>query len=161
MAVLETVLVTVGGALSATAGVVVGAMLSGRAQDRHWIRDRQLGAYEELLRQYSTFAMILKRAHWGKSGWDYDWAVWSAALTSASLVAPPEVTEEIDRFARAVTVFLSKASVDTQTRALSDDEFAQAMIAPTEAQRSLVNVIRRSLGQGSVAAAPGGSMGPS
>lgn len=47
MAVLETVLTTAGGALSATLGVVVGTALSRRAQDRHWLRDRQLAAYQE------------------------------------------------------------------------------------------------------------------
>src|SRR6266540_1926695 len=94
MAVLETVLTTAGGAVSATVGVVVGVVLSRRAQDRHWLRDQQLAAYQELMRQYATFVMTLKRAHADRSGWDCDWAVWSAALTSASLVAPAEVADE-------------------------------------------------------------------
>jgi hypothetical protein len=158
MAVLETVLVTVGGAASATVGVVVGAMLTRRAQDRHWLRDKQLGAYEELLRQYATFAMILKRAHWAKSGWDYDWAVWSSALTSASLVAPSAVVEEIDRFGQTIGTFLDKTGGDTQTDFLSEDEFEQAMLAPAAAQTSLVNAIRRSLGQEPVSMPPGGAL---
>jgi hypothetical protein len=97
------------------------------------------------MRQYATFAMVLRRAHLGRTGWDYDWAVWSAALTSASLVAPVEVADEIDAFGSAVGTFLQKAGVDTLTDALSLDEFEQAMLAPAVAQISLVNAIRRSL----------------
>jgi len=145
MAVLDTVLTTAGGALSVAVGVVMGAVLSRRAQDRHWLREKQLVSYQELMRQYATFAMVLRRAHLGRTGWDYDWAVWSAALTSASLVAPVEVADEIDAFGSAVGTFLQKAGVDTLTDALSLDEFEQAMLAPAMAQISLVNAIRRSL----------------
>src|SRR6266545_3742867 len=145
MAVLETVLTTAGGAVSATVGVVVGVILSRRAQDRHWLRDQQLAAYQELMRQYATFVMTLKRAHADRSGWDCDWAVWSAALTSASLVAPAEVADEIDKFGSTIGTFLTKAAVNTTAQALSADEFAQAMLAPAAAQLSLVNAIRRSL----------------
>jgi hypothetical protein len=160
MAALETVVTTAGGALSVTVGVILGGVLTRRAQDRHWLRDQQLVAYQELLRQYATFVMILKRAHWAKVGWDYDWAVWSAALTSASLVAPADVAQEIDRFGRAVGEFLTKASVDTRTDALTDDEFEQAMLAPGQAQLALVNAIRRSLAreQGELTVWLGGSL---
>jgi hypothetical protein len=160
MAVLETVLTTAGGALSVTVGVVMGAVLTRRAQDRHWLRDKQLLAYQELMRQYATFAMVLRRAHLGRTGWDYDWALWSAALTSASLVAPVEVANEIDSFGGAVGTFLRKASVDTITDALSVDEFEQAMLAPAMAQLSLVNAVRRSLDkdQGALSMWLGGSM---
>jgi hypothetical protein len=160
MAVLETVLTTAGGALSVTVGVVMGAVLTRRAQDRHWLRDKQLVSYQELMRQYATFAMVLRRAHLGRTGWDYDWAVWSAALTSASLVAPVEVANEIDSFGSAVGAFLQQASVDTITDALSVDEFEQAMLAPAMAQLSLVNAIRRSLDkdQGALSMWIGGSL---
>jgi hypothetical protein len=160
MAVLETVLTTAGGAVSATVGVVVGVVLSRRAQDRHWLRDQQLAAYQELMRQYATFIMTLKRAHADRSGWDYDWAVWSAALTSASLVAPAEVADEIDKFGSTIGTFLTKAAVDTTAHALSADEFAQAMLAPGAAQLSLVNAIRRSLDkdQGTLSMWLGGSL---
>jgi hypothetical protein len=158
MAVLETVLVTVGGAVSATVGVVVGATLTRRALERHWLRDKQLGAYEELMRQFATFAIILKRAHWARSDWAYDWAVWSAALTSASLLAPAEVVEEIDRFANTIGTFLDKAAGDTTTDFLSEDEFQQAMVAPAAAQVALVNAIRRSLGEKPVPMSLGGAL---
>jgi hypothetical protein len=160
MAVWETVLTTAGGALSVTVGVGLGAVLTRRAQDRHWLRDKQLVAYQELMRQYATFVMILRRAHSAKSHWDYDWAVWSAALTSASLVAPARVANEIDSFGASVGTFLSEVAVDTRTDALSDGEFTQAMLAPAAAQLSLVNAIRRSLDQdqGALSMILGGSL---
>ncbi len=39
----------VGGALSATLGVLVGGVVTRRVQ-RYWLRDKQLRAYQELLR---------------------------------------------------------------------------------------------------------------
>lgn len=145
MPMLEIILTAVCGAMSATIGVAVGALLTRRGQDRHWLRDRQLIAYQELMRQYATFAMTLRRAHGDKTSWNYDWAVWSAALTSASLVAPAHVAAEIDNFGRAIGIFLTSAAVDTTTASLSTEELEQAMLAPAKAQLSLVNAIRLSL----------------
>ncbi|WP_435818569.1 hypothetical protein [Micromonospora lupini] len=148
MALADIVVTTVGGALSATVGVFVGGILTRQAQDRHWLRDRQLMAYQDLLREYATFSMIMRRAHLGRTGWDYDWAVWSAALMSASLVAPNTVATEIDRFGQAVQRFLDvTAGVDTTTAPLSQDQFEQAMVAPARAQLALVNAMRRSVGR--------------
>ncbi|MEU1843955.1 MULTISPECIES: hypothetical protein [Micromonospora] len=148
MALLEIAVTTIGGALSATVGVLAGGMLTRRAQDRHWLRDRQLVAYQDLLREYATFTMILRRAHLGRTGWDYDWGAWSAALMSASLVAPPAVAAEIDRFGRAVHGLLdATAGVDTTTAPLSQEQFERAMAAPARAQLDLVNAMRRSMGR--------------
>ena len=54
MAVLETAVTTAGGAVSAMLGVLVGGMIARRAQDRHWLRDKQQAAYQELLSQYAN-----------------------------------------------------------------------------------------------------------
>ncbi|WP_433112679.1 hypothetical protein [Micromonospora sp. CA-246542] len=148
MRLLDIVVTTVGGALSATVGVVVGGMLTRRAQDRHWLRDRQVAAYQDLLREYATFSMILRRAHLGRKPWDYDWGAWSTALMSASLVAPSAVANEIDKFGQAVRGLLDAAAgVDTTTTPLSQAEFEQAMVAPAHAQLDLVNAMRRSMGR--------------
>ncbi|GAB3858178.1 hypothetical protein GCM10029963_57430 [Micromonospora andamanensis] len=148
MALLDVVVTAAGGALSATVGVLVGGMLTRRAQDQHWLRDRQLVAYQDLLREYATFSMILRRAHLGRSGWDYDWGAWSAALMAASLVAPIAVATEIDKFGQAVRRFLdATAEVDTTTAPLSQEQFEQAMVAPARAQLALVNAMRRSVGR--------------
>ncbi|WP_406115257.1 hypothetical protein [Kitasatospora purpeofusca] len=93
---LESLITTVAGAASATVGVLVGGLVTRRGQDRQWSRDQQLLAYQELLSHYARFTMVLKRAHADRSGWDYDWAEWSAVLTRVGLVAPAEVAREVD-----------------------------------------------------------------
>ncbi|XUL88714.1 hypothetical protein ACQ86D_20405 [Streptomyces galilaeus] len=149
MALLDTLLTTGVGALSATVGVVVGGIVTHRAQDRQWLRDKQLLAYQELISHYAKFTMTISRAHAGGTGWDYDWSEWSATLTRASLVAPATVAVEIDNFGKAIDGFLNKVARDPArdpTRdPLSQEEFAQASRAPAQAQVQLVNTMRRSL----------------
>ncbi|WP_262063728.1 hypothetical protein [Streptomyces sp. STR69] len=149
MALLDTLVTTGVGALSATVGVLVGGIVTHRAQDRQWLRDKQLLAYQELISHYAKFTMTISRAHAGRQGWDYDWSEWSATLTRASLVAPAAVAAEIDNFAKAIDGFLNKVARDPArdpTRdPLSQEEFAQANRAPAQAQVQLVNAMRRSL----------------
>ncbi|MFI6405172.1 hypothetical protein [Streptomyces sp. NPDC050548] len=149
MALLDTLLTTGVGALSATVGVLVGGIVTHRAQDRRWLRDKQLLAYQELISHYAKFTMTISRAHAGRQGWDYDWSEWSAALTRAGLVAPADVATEIDTFGKAVNGFLDTVARDPardSTRdPLSQEEFARASRAPARAQVQLVNAMRRSL----------------
>jgi len=146
---LDTLVTTAAGALAATIGVLVGGIVTHRAQDRQWLRDKQLIAYQELISHYAKFTMILSRAHAVRQGWDYDWSEWSAALTRASLVAPAPVAAEIDNFGKAIGVFLDQVARDPardpSRDPLSAEEFAQANRAPAQAQVQLVNAIRRSL----------------
>jgi hypothetical protein len=149
MALLDTLLTTAAGALFATVGVVIGGVVTRRAQDRQWLRDKELAAYQELLTQYARFAMELKRAHADPEwrGKDYDWAKWSAALVSASLVAPSAVAAAIDNFGRnAINPFLAVAG-DPVGHPLTEEEFRRANLGPAKAQLVLVNAIRRSLGR--------------
>ncbi|MEV6171767.1 hypothetical protein AB0L99_26575 [Streptomyces sp. NPDC051954] len=149
MALLDTLVTTAAGALSATIGVLVGGMVTHRAQDRQWLRDKQLIAYQELISHYAKFTMTISRAHAGRQGWDYDWSEWSATLTRASLVAPEPVAAEIDNFGKAVNAFLDQVARDPARDPLRDplsvEEFARASRAPAQAQVQLVNAIRRSL----------------
>ena len=145
MALLDTLVTTGAGALSATIGVLVGGIVTHRAQDRQWLRDKQLLAYQELISHYAKFTMIISRAHAGRQGWDYDWSEWSAALTRASLVAPAAVAVEIDNFGKAIGEFLDQAARDPTRAPLSKEEFSRANRAPAQAQVRLVNAIRRSL----------------
>lgn len=149
MTLLDTLVTTAAGALSATIGVLVGGIVTHRAQDRQWLRDKQLLAYQELISHYAKFTMIISRAHADRQGWDYDWSEWSATLTRASLVAPAAVAAEIDNFGNVIGTFLDQVARDPArdpTRdPLSQEEFAQANRAPAQAQVQLVNAIRRSL----------------
>ena len=147
MAILDALVTSAAGALFATAGVLVGGIVTRKAQDRQWLRDKQLAAYDELLAHYARFTMVLRRAHADRRGWDYDWAGWSAALVSASLVAPPAVATAIDNFGGAINSFLAVAGVDPVEHPLTEDEFRRANLGPAKAQLALVNAIRRSLGK--------------
>lgn len=156
MAVLDTLLTTAAGAVSATLGVLVGGVVTRRGQDRQWTRDKQLAAYVDLLRHYSRFTMAIKRSTAG-GGWDYDWGEWSAALTAASIVAPADVATEIDAFGRAVGVFLDRTARVGGT--LTAEQFEEASVAPARAQVALVNAMRRSLGNpGPLTFSLGGSL---
>ncbi|MFF1306063.1 hypothetical protein [Streptomyces sp. NPDC058307] len=122
---------------------------SHRAQDRQWLRDKQLLAYQELVSRYAKFTVPISRAHAARGSWDYDWSEWSATLTRASLVAPAAVAAEIDNFVNAINAFLYKVARDPAHdpahNPLSQEEFARASRAPAQAQAQLVNAIRRSL----------------
>ncbi|MDX3066207.1 MULTISPECIES: hypothetical protein [Streptomyces] len=144
---LDALVTTAAGAVSATVGVLVGGMVTRRAQDRQWLRDQQLVAYQELFSHYAKFTMELRRAHGDRRGWDYDWGEWNAALMRVSLIAPAEVATEIDDFGRAINAFLDQVARgrDPSNDPLSPEDFEQARQAPAEAQVKLVNAIRRSL----------------
>jgi hypothetical protein len=145
---IAVVLTTVGGALSATLGVLVGGLVTRRVQERHWLRDRQLKAYEELFSQYARFMMILRRAHGGRTPADVDWAAWSVALTTASLVAPAEVARAIDSFGRAIQLFLDTlGDRDPVNNPMDLDELGKAAIPAGVAHLKLLNTIRHSLGR--------------
>lgn len=144
---LDTLITTAAGAISATIGVVVGGVVTRRAQDRQWLRDRQLAAYQELFSHYAKFTMEIGRAHADRRGWDYDWGEWSAVLTRVSLVAPRDVAGAIDQYGQAVDAFLEKVArrADPLKNPLSPDEFHAAHQEVDQAQIQLVNAIRRAL----------------
>ena len=147
MAILETLVTTAAGALFTTVGVIVGGVITRKAQDRQWLRDKELAAYQELLGQYARLAMERKRAHDDRRPQDYDWAEWSVALVSASLVAPSAVAAAIDSFGSAVNSFLAMTASDPIKHPLTGEEFRRANLGPAKAQLALVNAIRRSLGR--------------
>lgn len=145
---LDTLVTTAAGALSATIGVVVGGIVTRRVQDRQWLRDQQLAAYQELFSHYAKFTMEIGRAHADRRGWDYEWGEWSAVLIRVSLVAPNDVATAIDEFGHAVDGFLEQVArrTDPLKNPLSPEEFHAAKQEPAQAQIRLVNAIRRSLG---------------
>ncbi|GAA2638361.1 hypothetical protein [Paractinoplanes durhamensis] len=162
MDILPVIATTIGGAFSATLGVVVGGAVTRRSQERHWLRDKQLKAYEELFAQYARFMMELRRAHLDRQPAHPDWAAWSVALTSASLVAPLSVATEIDGFGRAVGVFLKAVASRNPVDDPADEDALNAASRPAAAAHLvLLNAIRRSMG-GSLGDVPfflGGTLG--
>jgi hypothetical protein len=157
MSVGATLLTGVIAALAGGIGVVAGALVTNRAQDRHWLRDRQLAAYRDLLGHYAHFAMEINRAHQDRRGWDYDWGGWSAALVSASLVAPDDVARCINDFGDAVQVLLDAAAARNSIEdPLTLDEIRRATSPGATAQVTLVNAMRKSLGMREPLTAPVG-----
>jgi len=143
------IVTTLGGALSATLGVLVGGVVTRRVQERHWLRDKQLKAYEELFSQYSRFMMALRQAHLGRVPVQVDWAAWSISLTSASLVAPQSVARAMDAFGRAISVFLSQVGSRDPAVDPVDEEILTAASRPAAAAHlALLNAIRQSMGGG-------------
>lgn len=143
----QIILTTVGGALSATLGVLVGGLVTRRAQERHWLRDRQLKAYEELFAQYAAFMMALRQAHAARRPAEVDWAAWSVSLTSASLVAPTDVARSIDEFGKAINGFLDIIGQHNPAENPIDDQgFNEAATPAARAHLALLNTVRRSLG---------------
>jgi hypothetical protein len=139
---------TFGGALSATLGVLVGGVVTRRAQERHWLRDKQLRAYEELFSQYARFMMALRRAHLARTPVDVDWGAWSVSLTSASLVAPLVVARAIDAFGSAVGVFLDAVTTrDPVTNPVDEEGLTEASRPAAAAHLALLNAIRLSMGR--------------
>jgi hypothetical protein len=148
MTIGDTLLTTVVGAISAALGVLAGGVFTKWAQDRHWLRDQELAAYRDLLGHYARFVMKINRAHQDRRGWDYDWGDWSAALLSASLLAPDGVARRLDDFGHAVQVFLDAgAGKDSISDPMSLDELGRAILPATEAQVLLINAMRKSLGR--------------
>jgi hypothetical protein len=145
---VAVIITTFGGALSATLGVLVGGMVTRRVQERHWLRDKQLRAYEELFSQYARFMMALRRAHLDRTPVDVDWGAWSVSLTSASLVAPLGVARAIDAFGSAVGVFLDAVSTrDPVANPVGEEVLTEASRPAATAQLALLNAIRRSMGR--------------
>jgi hypothetical protein len=147
MSVGATLLTGVIAALAGGTGVVAGALVTNRAQDRHWLRGQQLAAYQNLLGHYAQFSMEINRAHQDRRGWDYDCGGWSTALVSASLVAPDSVAKCITDFADAVAVLLDASRARNPTEdPLTLEEIRDAVTPGARAQVLLVNAMRQSLG---------------
>jgi hypothetical protein len=142
------IVTTLGGALSAMLGVLVGGVVTRRVQERHWLRDKQLRAYEELFTQYARFMMTLRRAHLSRTPADVDWNAWSVALVSASLVAPLAVARAIDDFGQAIAVFLGQVATHDPVRdPVDEDVLTEASRPAAVAHLKLLNAVRRSMGR--------------
>jgi hypothetical protein len=142
------IITTLGGALSAMLGVLVGGVVTRRVQERHWLRDKQLRAYEDLFSQYARFMMALRRAHLDRTPVDIDWGAWSVSLASASLVAPLRVARAIDAFGRAIGVFLNAvATRDPVANPVDEEILTEASRPAAAAHLALLNAIRGSLGR--------------
>ncbi|MCX4666534.1 hypothetical protein OG453_07600 [Streptomyces sp. NBC_01381] len=146
---LDTLAATAVGASSAAVGILVGAVVTRRAQGRQ-LRDQRLAAYQALFSHYSKFMLELRQAHADRRDCDYDWGEWSSALMSASLVTPAGITKELDNFTSTVEEFVHRATQECAPALdpLSAEDFEDAQSASARAQLALMNAVRRSLSRG-------------
>ncbi len=133
---------TGGAALTTLLGVVVGAALARRAQQRQWLKDAKSQAYSAVLREYTRVEFDLRGAYLKKhSRLQVDWAPWGGALSGLSLVAEDDVMSAAQQIADrldAMDAFLRGADPhDEQWRVLQDGLVV--------AQMTFVNCARRSL----------------
>ncbi len=80
-----------GAAVVTLAGVAVGAVLTYRAQKRHWLRDKQIEACIAVTAEATRTEHALRR-EW-KHGERPDWVGWNQVLAAIWLVGVPAVVE--------------------------------------------------------------------
>ncbi|MFF7048956.1 hypothetical protein ACFY94_11415 [Streptomyces griseorubiginosus] len=83
-------------AVAALAGVVAGAGIGSRSQERHWIRDAVREGCAEVLRTYAVIHEQL--GYWARRGDrpTIDWGEWNRAMGQVRLLATPEVVSAGD-----------------------------------------------------------------
>ena len=123
-------------------GVVVGALLGRRSQDRHWLKGTKASAYRALLREYTRAEFDVRRAYLGTlPATEVDWARWGAAVTELSLVADDEVVTA----AQAISDILVQMDQYVHSGQHDEDQWQPLQHALVEAQMGFVNSARRSV----------------
>ncbi|MBA9004235.1 hypothetical protein [Thermomonospora cellulosilytica] len=97
-----------GGATATLLGVVTGAVLSTRAQRRHWARDRQVEACQAIIAE-STKCQLALRRKW-RHGEAVDWTAWNEALALMWLVGSRKVIRAAYRMDEVF--WLQRARID-------------------------------------------------
>jgi hypothetical protein len=131
-----------GAVLATVVGVLVGGFVGYRNQDRHWLKNTQAAAYAAVLREYTRIEFELRSAYYRDEPPSVDWAPWSAALASLSLVASPEVADTTHRFSSAMREF---DQFVLGGKRVEDAELQRISSLLAEAQMAFVNAARRSL----------------
>jgi hypothetical protein len=137
---LGVIIPVVGGIVATLVGVVLGGVLTRRAQERQWLRDRQLEACLGIMRE-SNRAQFALRAAW-REGTRPDWVPWNEALTIVSFVHGPEIVtsaQQIDE-----TFWETNHKIGSGQIA-SEEAWAQVRDVIEKARLDFVNLARRHL----------------
>lgn len=91
----DAIVTTTSAALTTLLGVVTGAALSRRSQQRQWSLDRQTNACMAVLRESSALLVALSvlSGRCSSSSAAPDWRTWNEALAEVSLVADHNIVE--------------------------------------------------------------------
>ncbi|RAY10659.1 hypothetical protein DPM19_34455 [Actinomadura craniellae] len=136
----EVVVSSAGGATATLLGVATGAVLSTRAQRRHWSRDRQIDACKAIIVE-STRCQLALRRRW-KHGEEVDWTAWNEALALIWLVGTSEVIAAAYRMDEIF--WTRRAQIDHGERA-DETAWGQARNEMESARLEFINATRSSV----------------
>jgi hypothetical protein len=133
--------ITSAGGVATTLLGVVGGLLGQRTQSRQWLTDMKATTYAAVLREYTRVEFGLRLAYFDRRPAEVDWAAWSEALTSLSLVGEDPVITAANELATIIAEVSEHAHHGN--REPEPWRLLQARLA--EAQLTFVNAARRSL----------------
>ncbi|MGP4030056.1 hypothetical protein [Actinomadura sp. 3N407] len=156
MAATWSLIITTAGAVATTLlGVIVGGLVSSRAQARHWTRDREMEACALLLRESSNILIELAamngrrvnpragevRPVSGQSS-EIDWRPWNEALAMVNLIANDQIVEA----AHVLDAEIWPVHLKIKAEMLQGDDWFPLRDQIEQRRREFINVARRQLG---------------
>jgi hypothetical protein len=137
-----TVVSLVGGVAAAILGVVVGGMVTRRAQNEQWLRDTQTETYAKFLQAYARVEEQLRSSYFMEQSANVDWSSYSASLTSLSLIASEDVSAIAAKLAEAMANYAE--FIETREPHTDKERALRQTLAQT--QIMFVNAARQTLG---------------
>jgi hypothetical protein len=137
---LSVIVPVLGGICATVLGVVMGGMLTRRAQVQHWLRDHQVDACLGIMRESNRVQFALRSA-W-RDGTRPDWVPWNEALTVLTLVTRPDMVSAAQQIDQVFWETNRKISAREIT---SEEDWALVRSALEDARLSFINHARRQL----------------
>jgi hypothetical protein len=130
----------VSGAVVTLLGVVVGGVMTGRSQRRHWLRDKQIEACAALLRESTAIQIALR--HLWKRQETTEWTAWNQALAMIWLIGTPAVRNEAKRMDRIFWLFRERIK---RGQIYGESAWGEVRDEMELARRDLINAARREM----------------
>jgi hypothetical protein len=130
----------VSGAVVTLLGVMAGGAVTSRSQRLHWLRDKQIEACAELLRESTS--MQIKLRHLWNRGEAADWTAWNQALAMIWLIGTPDVrtkTKQVDRLFWLCRERIKRGQI------VGEKAWSEVRDEMELARRDLINAARREM----------------
>lgn len=137
---LSVIIPVAGGIIATLLGVLLGAVLTRRAQERYWLRDRQVDACLGIMRESNRVQFALRSA-W-REGTRPDWVPWNEALAVLTLVTRPELVSSAQQIDGSFWEANRKINSGEIT---SEEQWAQLRVTIEDARLNFINLARRQL----------------
>lgn len=141
----DVAVTALGGIVAALIGVLVGGAITVRYTERHWVKDTQLNACAQVLKNYAEIYNGLALSRRGEKP-DLDWSQWNQALSVLCLIAPKEVAEA----ALAIDRSMWRADWDMRGGAVGQPDWIRQRRPIEEKHKDFINLVRRSIVPGIV-----------